>query len=84
MRGLNASAASTSASASEAKSVFPTRERLEAQAALRLEADEIALAAAHEGRFDGFDGAVLEVSWTRRERERKEILVFSTTEKKPN
>lgn len=65
--GSEAAAAPASASAEATKSGLPSsslpaRERLEAQAALRREADAIALAAAHEGRFDGFDGAVLEVS----------------------
>jgi hypothetical protein len=64
-----AAAAPLSSSAAEKNlPLLPTRERVAAQIALRAEADSIALAAAHEGRFDGFDGTVLEVSESRRGR----------------
>lgn len=73
-------AAIASAAATKGLPSLPTRERVEAQAALRREADAIALEAAHEGRFDGFDGAVLEVS--REERKSSPPLSTSGKEKK--
>ena len=70
-------AAIASAAATKGLPSLPTRERVEAQAALRREADAITLEAAHEGRFDGFDGAVLEVS----REERKSFPPLSTSGK---